>query len=97
MIIMLWSNLCPFPLGNKSERRLEMLNQTPISAFFRKKERTLTELNVIETELTTVLGHNISFEVEKPDSGKDRQRCHAERIQTDNWGAVCAAGLHRDR
>ena len=29
-----------------------------------EKERTLTELNVIETELTTVLGHNISFEVE---------------------------------
>ena len=28
---------------------------------------------------------------------KDRQRCHAEWIQTDNWSAVCAAGFHRNR
>ena len=42
---------------------MEMLNQTPISAFFQKK-RTLTELSMIETELTNVLGHDISFEVE---------------------------------
>ena len=29
-----------------------------------EKERTLTELSMIETELTNVLGHDISFEVE---------------------------------
>ena len=29
-----------------------------------EKERTLTELSVIERELTNILGHNISFEVE---------------------------------
>ena len=29
-----------------------------------ERERTLTELNAIETELTNVLGHNISFEIE---------------------------------
>ena len=29
-----------------------------------ERERTLTELNAIKTELTNVLGHNISFEIE---------------------------------
>ena len=51
-----------------------------------ERERTLTELNAIETELTNVLDHNISFEIENRIQEKIDKRRHAERIQTGNWG-----------
>ena len=53
-----------------TESKLESCIITNIQKFLMElgkgseKERTLTELSMIETELTNVLGHDISFEVE---------------------------------
>ena len=52
---------------------------------------------MIETELTNVLGHDISFEVENRVQEKIDNDAMLNGYKLIIGGAVCAAGLHRNR
>ena len=89
--------MCLFPLGNKSERTIGNAEPDTYIRILSEKERTLTELSMIETELTNVLGQDISFEAENRIQ---------EKIDNDAMlngykliiGALCVLlASHRDR
>lgn len=56
--------MCPFPLGNQIGETIGNAEPDTYIRILSEKERTLTELSMIETELTNVLGQDISFEAE---------------------------------
>lgn len=89
--------MCPFPHGNKSKRQIGNAEPDTYIRILSEKERTLTELSMIETELTNVLGHDISFEVENRVQEKIDNDAMLNGYKLINRGAVCAAGLHRNR